>query len=165
VRRSRNSPCQRNPRSGLLKHLGVRAERKHVVTAGLSEAIPQPGVGAIGRIAEHRPLDDLPARGALHEPDPKLRVGLERNPLRDLCLAPTLRVLAPVFWQIQRPPQWHRPARSDRVHRHPDLTVTSFAQRSRILPLDPRRVLAVLRKPGVIQQPRLNPNLRRDALR
>ena len=75
------------------------------------------------------------------------------------------RVRAPVLGQIQRPPQRHRPPRTDRVHRHPDLTVTPLAQRPRVLALDTRRVLAVLRKPGVIQHPRLDLDLRRDPLR
>src|SRR4029453_9935040 len=79
-----------------------------------------------------------------------------------LCLAPSLQVRAPVLRQIQRPPQRHRPPRSDRVHRHADLTVTGLPQRPRVLALDARRVLAVLGKPGVIQHPRLNINLRRD---
>jgi hypothetical protein len=50
------------------------------------------------------------------------------------------------------------------VQRHPDLAVRDLPKRARVLPLDTRRVLAVLRKPGVIHDPRLDPDLRRDPL-
>ena len=51
------------------------------------------------------------------------------------------------------------------MHRHADLTVTDLSQRPRVLALDPRRVLTVLRKPGVIQHPRLDIDLRCHPLR
>ena len=130
----------------LLEHLRGRANRQHVLALGLIEAIAQPGVLPIGLIAEHRRPRNIPARGALDQLDPELRLGLERDLVRDLRLAPPLRVRAPVLRQIQRPPQRHRPPRADRVHRHADLTVTPLAQRPRVLALDTRRVLAVLRE-------------------
>ena len=43
------------------------------------KAIAQPGVLAIGVIAEHRRLGHFPARGALDQLDPELRLGLESN--------------------------------------------------------------------------------------
>jgi hypothetical protein len=56
----------------LLEHLRVRADRQHILAAGLVETIAQPGVPAIGVITEHRRLRDLPASGALHQLDPEL---------------------------------------------------------------------------------------------
>src|SRR5438132_13060781 len=103
------------------------------------QAIAQPGVLAIGVIAEHRRLGNTPAADTLDQLDPELGLGLERDLLRDLRLAPTPLVLTPILRQIQRPPQRHRPPRSDRVHRDPDLTVTPLAQRPRVLALDTRR--------------------------
>ncbi len=96
--------------------------------------------------------------------DPELRLGLEHNLIRDLRLTPPLLICAPVLREIQRPPQRHRPAPADCVHRNTNLTVTRLPQRPRVLALDTRRVFAVLRKPGVIQHPRLHIDLARHAL-
>src|SRR5271155_1933357 len=128
------------------------------------QAIAQPGVLSVGVIAEHRRLRNIPASGALYELHPELRLGLEGDLIGDLRLVPSLFISAPVLRQIQRPAQRHRPARTDRVHRDPDLAVTRLAQRPRVLALDTWRVLAVLRKPGVVQHPRLNVDLRSHAL-
>src|ERR1035437_3474818 len=131
-------------RGALLEYLRLRADTQHVLAASLIEAIAQPSVLAIGVITQHRCPGDIPARGALDQLDPKLRLGLESDLLGDLRLPAPLGVLAPVLRQIQRPPQRHRAVRADRVHRHTDLTVAGLPQRPRALALDSRRVLAVL---------------------
>src|SRR5215218_6468193 len=148
----------------LREHLRGRPDRQHVLAPGLIEAIAQPRVLAVSVIAEHRRPREMPAVGALHQLDPELRLGLESDLLGDLRLPPPLLIRAPVLRQIQRPSQRHRPSPTDRVHRHADLTVTGLAQRPRVLALDTRRILAVLRKPRVIQHPRLDVDLRRDPL-
>ena len=152
-------------RGALLEHLRVRADRQHVLAPGLIEAIAQPGVPAIGVIAEHRRLRDTPspqARSTNSTPSSDLVLNATRSGIFALRRRSLIR--APVLGQIQRPPQRHRPRAPDRVHRHPDLTVTRLPQRPRVLTLDPRRVLAVLREPRVIQHPRLDLDLRRDPL-
>ena len=73
--------------------------------------------------------------------------------LGDLRLAPAPPILAPLLGQVQRPAQRQRPPLTDRVHRHRDLAVADLAQRARVLALHPRRVLAVLDDPGVVDDP------------
>ena len=123
-------------RGALLEYFCVRPDTQHVFALGLIKAITQPGVSAIGVIAEHRCLGHFPATGALDQLDPELRLGLESNPLGDPRLAPALLIGTPVLGQIQRPPKRHRPFAADRMHRHPDLTVAPLSQRPRVLTLD-----------------------------
>src|ERR1017187_9952340 len=123
------------------EHLRGGGDRQYVLAAGLMQAIAQPGVLSVGVIAQHRRLPNIPASGALYELHPELRLGLEGDPIGDLRLVPSLFISAPVLRQIQRPAQRHRPPRTNRVHRDPDLAVTRLAQRPRVLALDTWRVL------------------------
>ena len=148
----------------MLKHQRLRPNRQHVLAAGLIEPRAQLTPAAIVVITEHRRPRNPPATSALDQVTRELDLRLEHNLVRDLRLAPPLCVLAPPLRQIQRPPKRHRAGLPDRVHRHPDLTVADLPQRARVLALDTGRVLAVLRKPGVIQHPRLNTDHRRDPL-
>src|ERR1700739_1791387 len=50
------------------------------------------------------------------------------------------------------------------MKRHPDLTVPDLPKRPGVLTLDPRRLLAVLREPRVIQHPRVRGHHWRDPL-
>jgi hypothetical protein len=56
----------------LLEHLRHGADRQHVLTAGLLEAIAQRGVLTIGMVTEHRCPVNVPACGPLDQLDPEL---------------------------------------------------------------------------------------------
>src|SRR4030095_12349815 len=73
----------------LLEHLRLRPDRQHVLAPRLVEAIAQPGVLTVGVIAKHRRPGNIPARRALDQLDPQLRLGLELDLIGDLCLAPS----------------------------------------------------------------------------
>jgi hypothetical protein len=128
------------------------------------QPLTQSTAAAVVVITEHRRARNLPSPGALDQLSRELVLRLERHLVGDLRLTPPVGVLAPLLGEVQRPPQRDRARLPDCVQRHPDLAVRDLPERARILPLDTRRVLAVLRKPGVIHHPRLDPDLRRDPL-
>jgi hypothetical protein len=82
--------------------------------------------------------------------------------LRHPRLAPTLAVLRPVLRQIQT--VGHRQARAviGKRQRHRDLAVILLAELAAILPCHANRVLALLRKAGVVDDPRFNRPLTLD---
>src|SRR5271165_6785436 len=142
----------------------VCVDREHIRKPGLVKALTQLAVLAVCLIAKHRCPRNIPATSPLYQPHPEFGLRLKLELLGDLGLRSALRILTPLLRQIQRPPQRHRPPPAHGVHGHSDLTVTDLPQSPRVLALDTRRVLAVLREPRVIQHPRLHINHRRNPL-
>ncbi len=147
------------------EHSRLGRDRQHVLESRGVQLLAQLGVIAIGAVTQHRCFLNVPARRLLNQLDGQLRLGLELNLMRDLRLAPALRIRTPLLWQIQSPAQRHRPLPTDSVQRHADLAVAGLPQPPGVLALDPRRVLAVLRKPCAIDHPCLHIDRRRHPLR
>src|SRR5439155_26182613 len=98
----------------------------------------------VGAVGEDRRDRDLPAGRLFADAGRKCGLGLKADLVRDLRLAPTEEVVAPLLGQIQAPAQRQRAARADRMHADRDLAVADLAERARVLALHSRRVLAVL---------------------
>jgi len=122
-------------------------------------------VVAVGQIAEHRRRWDLPASRLLAQARRQRGLRLEPHRVGDLRLAPPLAIPAPLLGQIQRPAQRQRAPLADRVYRDRNLAVADLAERARVLALHPRRVLAVLDDPGVVDHPGRHADLGRHPLR
>src|SRR5438128_1931565 len=146
------------------EHARVCVDREHIRKTGLVKTLTQLAVLAVCLIAKYRCPRNTPATSLLYQPHPEFGLRLKLDLLGDLGLRSALRILTPLLGQIQRPPQRHRPLPAHGVHGHSDLTVTDLPQSPRVLTLDTRRVLAVLREPRVIQHPRLHINHLRNPL-
>ena len=68
------------------------------------ETLAQLGVVAVGAVAEHRRGRDLPTGGTLDEPHAQLGLGPKDDLLRNLRLAATLGVRAPLLGQVRAQP-------------------------------------------------------------
>jgi len=138
---------------------GGALDVQHVVDLSLFKPRAELGDIPVGTVAQHH--------RRLKPPRAKLVDHLKRQPplldvvhvlgqLRLLAaLLVELAVLIPLLRDEQPPIQRARSLVTASVDRHPDLTVTDLPQRPRILPGDTDRHLPELRKPRVIDHPRL----------
>ncbi len=113
-------------------------------------------VGAIPSIGQNDTLRHAIGNGLADLIERDRRFGLEVDRLRNPCLGAPCRVACPVFWQIE--PIIDRQARRLVRHRQADgdLAIVLLAQLTAILASNPNRVLALLRKAGVVDDPRLD---------
>src|SRR5207248_11759809 len=107
-------------------------------------------VVAIGAIGHDRRPRDLPLGCPLDQRAGKLRLRLEDDALGDLRFPPPLPVVAPLLGQVEAPAERQRSPLADRVHADRDLAVADLTERARVLALDPRRMLAILNDPRVV---------------
>ena len=143
------------PRAGL-PHQRGRLDARHIAQSLLRDAPAQLGVATIVGVHQHHASRQagLTRPADLLERD--LLLGLEPDPRRHPGLAPTGAVLGPLARQIQ--PIRHRQARMMIGNRqqHRDLAVALPPELPAILRCDPDRVLPLLGKTGVIDDPRLD---------
>src|SRR6266511_3815724 len=122
------------------------------------------GVVAVGRVGEDRRRRHFPARSLPAEIGGERRLRLKTDLLRDLRLPPPLTIVAPLLGQVEALAERRRPPLPDRVHADGDLAVADLAKRARVLVLHPRRVLAVLDNPSVVDHPGHHADLGRHPL-
>ena len=122
------------------------------------------GVIAIGAVGKQRRRRQLPSRRPLDQRRGELRLRLEDDAGGDLRPPTPLVVDAPLLRQIEREAERQRPPLADRVQADRDLAVADLAQSARVLALHPRRVRAVLRDAGVVDDPGQHAKLGRHPL-
>ena len=137
-------------------HRGARQYAGSITQSQGADLLAQARVVAIARIQQHHAARNTSraSRAYLRERD--LRLGLEADLLGNARLVPAGGVLRPGFRQIQ--PITHRQARiviGDR-QRYRGLAIVLLAELAAILPRHAHRVPALLRKAGIVDDPRLD---------
>jgi len=155
----RRRPATARPRLGRQRAHARRPDRQVRQNADdigqlkREQAVLEAHVGAITGVGQHHPrCHALGECGAdLLERD--LRLGLERHLIRHAGLAPPFRVVGPALGQVEPIGDRQTGLLVGEGERHRHLAVVGLAEDAAVLPRHPDRVLALLGKAGVVDDP------------
>jgi hypothetical protein len=122
-----------------------------VATAAVLHAGAQPIVPPVDLIGQHPGARSAAIQRPLQQQPADLGLGQKRHLLGDPSLPPALRILRPGLGQVQRPVDEGTALGSGVGQQHPHLAVLSLAQAAAVLPTHPRRLGALLRDTGLIE--------------
>lgn len=134
-------------------HRGARPDPYRVQQAQFSYAIPESGFVAVPSTGQHDARCDAGCYSLAKLGQRNLGLGLEGQIVANARTTSTFAVVNPFLGDLQLPRNWQAAAlRRDR-QAHGDLTVVLFAELPTVLTCHPDRMMLLLWKTGVVNDP------------
>ena len=134
-------------------HRCRRVDAQSVVETQHADRLAEVVRVAVGAVAEQHVAGYTVLDRACDHVERQVVFRLETHLVGDLALRTALRIARPALRQVQLGIDRHVRASSRDAQRHPDLAVGDLPRRPRVLPLHAHRVLSLLEKTRVVDDP------------